>query len=223
MRPVLTAFATSPDRGRGLARDFRVRWALEEVGQPYEVRLLTFAELKQPAHRTLNPFGQIPTWQDGRCALFESGAIVLHIAERHPVLMPDDKVGRVRTMAWMFAAVDTVEPPIWEWDLARMVEGGKPWHAERVPMLEHRIHTRLAELAAWLDQRDWLESEFSAGDLMMVAVLRRLHGSGLLDEHPSVAAFIARGEARPAFCRAFAAQKAVFDGKAANDDERAAT
>jgi len=211
MTPILTVFANSPDRGRGLARDMRVRWALEEVGQNCEIRPVTFAALKNAPHRARNPFGQIPTWEEGGLVLFESGAIVLHIAEGQPGLLPPDPTARARAIAWIFAAVDTVEPPIWDWDLARMVEGDKPWHAERRPMLEARIHQRLGELSHWLGARDWLEERFTAGDLMMVAVLRRLLGSGLLEAHPAVAAYVARGEARPAFQRAFAAQKAVFD------------
>lgn len=211
MRSILTAFATSPDRGRALARDFRVRWALEEVGQPYDVRLLTFDDLSRSEHRRLNPFGQIPTWQDSEVELFESGAIVLHIGQRHPGLLPDDAAGRARAIAWTFAALDTVEPPIWDWDLARMVEGDKSWHVERLPMLESRISRRLGELARWLGESDWLEGEFSLGDLMMVTVLRRLHGSDLLQQYPSLAAYVSRAEQRPAFGRAFAAQKAVFD------------
>lgn len=211
MRATLTAFATAPDRGRALARDFRVRWALEEVGQPYDVRLLTFAELKKPEHRRLNPFGQIPTWQDDEVQLFESGAIVLHIGQRHLGLLPEDEAARTRAIAWAFAALDTVEPPIWDWDLARMIEGDKPWHAERLPMLEARIRQRLGELAEWLGKSDWLEATFTLGDLMMVTVLRRLHDSGLVEEFPSLAAYVARGERRPAFGRAYAAQKAVFD------------
>lgn len=211
MRAVLTAFAASPDRGRALARDFRVRWALEEVGQAYDVRLLTFADLKTPEHRRLNPFGQIPTWQDREVELFESGAIVLHIAERYPGLLPDNGAARAKAIAWAFAALDTVEPPIWDWDLARMVEREKPWHVERQPILESRINRRLGELAGWLGESDWLGGEFSLGDLMMVTVLRRLHGSDLLQQHLSLAAYVARGEQRPAFGRAFAAQKAVFD------------
>jgi glutathione S-transferase len=214
MTPVLTAFETSPDRGCGLARDMRVRWALEEVGQPYDVRLVSFAALKKPAHRARNPFGQIPTWEDGDLTLFESGAIVLHIAECHPGLLPVDATARARAIAWIFAAIDTVEPPIFELAIAGIVEGDKPWHAERKPMLEARVRQRLSELAAWLEGRAWLEDDFTAGDLMMVTVLRRLNGSELLDEQPRLAAYVARGEARPAFARAFAAQKAVFEAKA---------
>jgi glutathione S-transferase len=177
MCAVLTAFANSPDRGRGLARDFRVRWALEELGQTCDVRLLSFDDLKTPAHRALHPFGQIPTWQEEGLDLFESGAIVLHIAEQHPGLLPEYRADRARAIAWVFAALDTVEPPIWDWDLARMVEGHKPWHAERQPLLEARIHQRLGELSVCLGDRHWLEGRFTLGDLMMVAVLRRLQGS----------------------------------------------
>lgn len=211
MRGVFAAFAAAPDRGRGLARDFRVRWALEELGQTSDVRLVSFAELKTPEYQALHPFGQIPTWQEDGLDLFESGAIVLHLAQQHQGLLPEDKAGRARAVAWVFAALDTVEPPIWDWDLACMVERNKPWHAERQPMLEARIHKRLGELGVWLGEKDWLEGTFTLGDLMMVTVLRRLHGSGLLEEHPSLAGYVARGEARPAFLRAFAAQKAVFD------------
>ncbi len=215
MRGVLAAFSDSPDRGRGLARDFRVRWALEELGQSCDVRLVSFADLKTPEYRALHPFGQIPTWQKDGHELFESGAIALHLAQQHQGLLPEDKAGCARAMAWVFAALDTVEPPIWDWDLARMVERNKPWHAERQPMLEARIHKRLGELGVWLGEKDWLEGTFTLGDLMMVTVLRRLHGSGLLEEHPSLAGYVARGEARPAFLRAFAAQKAVFDASTA--------
>ena len=211
MRAVLTAFADSPDRGRGLARDFRVRWTLEELGQTCDVRLVSFAEIKTPEYRALQPFGQIPAWQEDGLELFESGAIVLHLAQQHPGLLPDDRAHRARAVAWVFAALDTVEPPIWDWDLARMVERHQPWHAERQPMLEARIHKRLQELSECLGTKDWLEGTFSLGDLMMVSVLRRLDGSRLLQDHPSLAEYVERGQARPAFCRAFAAQKAVFE------------
>jgi glutathione S-transferase len=211
MPGVLTAFRSSPDRGKALARDFRVRWALEEVGHAYDIRLVSFDDLRTQAYRALHPFGQIPAWQEEGLDLFESGAIVLHLAQRYSGILPEDEMGRARAVAWMFAALDTVEPPIWDWDLARMVEREKPWHAEREPMLRARIQKRLGELSAWLSNADWLEGSFTAGDLMMVTVLRRLHGSGMLEDHPIVAAYVARGEARPAFRRAFAAQRAVFD------------
>jgi len=210
MSPTITAFASSPDRGQGLARDMRVRWALEEVGQPYDVRLLSFSELKAPAHRALNPFGQIPTYEDDGLALFESGAIVLHIAEHHAGLLPNDANARARAIAWMFGALGTVEPPIIERSMAVLLEREKSWHEERLPMLDERVRTRLAELSRRLGGADWLDGPFSAGDLMMVTVLRRLNSSGLLEAYPNLCAYIARGEARPAYRRAFDDQLAVF-------------
>lgn len=215
MTVTITAFESSPDRGRGLARDMRVRWALEEVGQPYEVRLVSFAALKKPAHLSLHPFGQIPTYEEGDLALFESGAIVLHIAERHPGLLPDNADARARAIMWMFAALSTVEPPIVEHSMAFLVERDKPWYAERQPLLDQRVRTRLDELSHRLGDADWLDGAFSAGDLMMVTVLRRLERSGLLEEFPNIAAYIARGEARPAYRRAFADQLAVFTNASA--------
>ena len=210
MLPIMTAFANSPDEGAGQARDMRVRWAFEEVGQPYDVRLVSFRQMKQPAHLRLNPFGQIPTLEESGLVLFESGAIVLELAERHPGLLPGDTNGRARAVMWMFAALNTVEPPIVEYDQADLVERDKPWFGQRLPMLQVRIRVRLGQLSAALGEADWLDGAFSAGDLMMVMVLRRLQGSGLLEEFPGVAAYVARGEARPAFQRAFAAQLAVF-------------
>lgn len=209
-RPTITVFAAAPDRGRGLARDFRVRWALEEVGQAYDLRLLSLAEMKQAPHLALNPFGQIPTYEEGGLALFESGAIVLHIAERHAGLLPPDREARVRAIAWMFAALSTVEPPIVESSIAWLLEREEPWYAPRLPILEARVRVRLAELSARLGGADWLDGAFSAGDLMMVTVLRRLESSGLVDEYPNLAAYIARAEARPAYRHAFEAQLAVF-------------
>lgn len=210
--PTLTAFERSPDRGRGLARDMRVRWALEEVGQAYEVRLLSFAAMKQPAHKALHPFGQIPTYEEGGLVLFESGAIILHLAERHAGLLPADADARARAIAWMFAALNTVEPPIVERSMAFIFEQDKPWYAERQPMLEERVHARLSDLSSRLGNADWLDGAFSAGDLLMVTVLRRLGRSGLLEKYPNLLAYIARGEARPAYQRAFEAQLAVFRG-----------
>ena len=214
MTPTITAFERSPDGGKGLARDMRVRWALEEVGQPYDVRLVSFAAMKQPAHLALHPFGQIPTYEEGDLALFESGAIVLHLAERHAGLLPDDAHARARAIAWMFAAVNTVEPPILELVTVRILEGDKPWTAERLPLVLDRIRNRLQQLSARLGDADWLDRAFSAGDLMMVHALLRLRPSGVLDEFPSLAAYVARGEARAAYQRAFAAQLAVASGAA---------
>ena len=210
MTPIITAFESSPDRGRGLARDMRVRWALEEVGQPYDVRLLSFAEMKAPAHLGLHPFGQIPTFEEGDLALFESGAIVFHIAARHGGLLPDDANARARAITWMFAAVSTLEPPIVDWGIAMLVERGESWYEQRLPILKDRIRHRLSELSVRLGDADWLDGAFSAGDLLMVTVLRRLNGSGMLEKYPNLSVYVARGEARPAFKRAFDAQLAVF-------------
>ena len=209
MTITITAFERSPDGGKGLSRDTRVRWALEEVGQPYEVRPVSFRALKGPAHRALNPFGQIPTYEEGDLALFETGAIVLHIAERHAGLLPKDANARARAIAWMFAAVSTVEPPILELVGAKLIEGDKPWRAERLPLVEDRVRARLALLSERLGNADWLDGAFSAGDLMMVSVLLRLRASGILDEFRNLAAYVARGEARPAYQRAFDAQLAL--------------
>jgi glutathione S-transferase len=209
MNPTITAFKQSPDRGRGLARDMRVRWALEEVGQAYDVRLLTFKEMKEPAHLALHPFGQIPTYEEGDLTLFESGAIVLHIAERHAGLLPGDANARARAIEWMFSALNTVEPPIVDLSMATILEKDKSWYSERLPVLEDRVHVRLGELSNRLGDAEWLDGAFSAGDLMMVSVLLRLGGSGLVDKHPKLPAYVARGEARPAYKRAFAAQLAV--------------
>lgn len=213
MTITITAFEASPDEGQGQARDMRVRWALEEVGQPYDVKLVSFDEMKQPPHLRRQPFGQIPSYEEGDLVLFETGAIVLHIAERHAGLLPTDANARARAIAWMFAALNTVEPPILEWEAAGYLEADKPWHAERVPMMEARIRGRLDQVSERLGDADWLDGEFSAGDLMMVTVLRRLDGSDLVDDR--LAAYVARGVARPAFQRAFADQLAVFEARSA--------
>ena len=213
MTITITAFERSPDGGMGLARDTRVRWALEEVGQPYEVRLVSFPALRAPAHLALHPFGQIPTYEEGDLALFETGAIVLHIAQRHAGLLPDDANARARAITWMFAAVNTVEPPILELGNARLLESGKPWHEERLPLVKDRVRNRLNQLSARLGDADCLDGAFSAGDLMMVSVLLRLKPSGILYEYPNLAAYLTRGETRPAYKRAFAAQLAVNTGR----------
>jgi glutathione S-transferase len=209
----ITAFERSPDGGKGLARDMRVRWALEEVGQPYQVRLVSFGAMKEPAHLALHPFGQIPTYEEGDLALFESGSIVLHIAERHAGLLPVEASARARAITWMFAALSSIEPPILDLAIARLNEGDKPWAAERLPLVKDRVRDRLGQLSARLRGADWLDGAFSAGDLMMVSVLLRLKPSGLLGEYPSLAAYVARGEARPAYERAFDAQRVLYASK----------
>lgn len=212
--PILSVFARSPDGGRGLARDMAVRWALAEVGQPYATRAVSFEALKQPAHRARQPFGQIPAYEDAGVTLFESAAIVLHLAERHGVLLPEGKddagAARVRAIALMFAAVATVEPPIVERSMALMLERDKPWFDARQAMLDDRVRVRLASLADHLGEREWLEHTFTAGDLMMVCVLRRLGRGGLLDEHATLRAYVDRGEARSGFVAAYAAQREAF-------------
>jgi glutathione S-transferase len=209
MTTTITAFERSPDGGKGLARDTRVRWALEEVRHPYGVRLVSFKALNEPAHRALNPFGQIPTYEEGDLVLFESGAIVFRVAERHTGLLPKDTNARARAISWMFAALNTIEPPILELVNARILEADKPWAKERMPLVMDRVRDRLKPLAARLGDADWLDGAFSAGDLLMVSVLLRLRASGILDEFPALAAYVARGEARPAYQRAFAAQLAI--------------
>ncbi len=213
MTITITAFERSPDGGKGLARDTRVRWALEEAGRPYEVRLVSFKAMKEPAHLALHPFGQIPTYEEGDLALFETGAIVFHIAQGYAGLLPDDANARARAITWMFAALNTVEPPILDLMVAKILEGDKPWSKDRLPLVMDRIRDRLKPLSARLGSADWLDGAFSAGDLMIVSVLLRLRMSGILDEFPNLAAYVARGEARPAYQRAFADQLAVNTGK----------
>jgi glutathione S-transferase len=213
MTITITAFERSPDGGKGLARDTRVRWALEEVGQPYEVRFVSFRAMKEPAHLALHPFGQIPTYEEGDLALFETGSILLHIAEHHAGLLPADANARARAITWMFAAVSTVEPPILEFANAKLLENDKPWTKERLPLVVDRVRSRLKQLASRLGDAEWLDGTFSAGDLMMVHVLLRLRPSGILDEFPKLTAYVARAEARPAYKRAFAAQAALYASK----------
>lgn len=213
MIPTITAFERSPDGGMGLARDTRVRWAFEEVGQPYDVRLVSFTAMKEPAHLALHPFGQIPTYEEGDLALFESGAIVFHIAESHSGLLPADANARARAITWMLAALSTVEPSILDREITRLSEKAETWYEQRLRLAEGRIRARLSELSRRLADADWLDGAFSAGDLMMISVLLRLKLSGMLDEFPNLSAYVARGEARPAYKRAFAAQLAVNASK----------
>ena len=209
MTPTITAFESSPDHGQGLARDMTVRWALEEVGQSYDVRLVSFRALKKPAHLALHPFGAIPTYEEGDLVLFETGGIVFHIAERYLGLFPKDANARARAVTWMFAALNSVEPPIVEYANARLLEGDRSWAKERLPLVADRVRSRLKQLSARLGEAQWLDGAFSAADLLMVSVLLRLRMSGILDEYENLAAYVARGEARPAYIRAFDAQLAV--------------
>jgi glutathione S-transferase len=211
MTITITAFKRSFDQGVGLARDMRVRWALEEVGQPYEVRLVPWEKFKEGAHLARNPFGQIPTYEEGDLTLFESGAIVFHIAERFPGLLPTDASARARAIMWMFAALTTVEPPIVDRDVVEYAEDGKSWQGERFAMVDARIRDRLSQLSARMGDSEWLDGDFSAADILMVHVLRRLEGTQIVQEYPNLAAYIERAKARPAYKRAFAAQLAVWE------------
>ena len=211
MNPIITAFEASPDEGRGLARDMRVRWALEEVGQPYSVRLVSFRAMKKPAHLALQPFGQIPTYEEGEFALFETGAIVLHIALHHAGLLPDEPQARARAITWIFAALNTVEPPILELELAEHLEGDRDWYGGRLPLIQNRVRGKLDVISRRLGDAEWIDGGFTAADLMMVMVLRRIEGAGMLEKYPNLFAYIARAQARPAYRRAFAAQLAVFE------------
>lgn len=208
--PIITAFATSPDRGRGLARDMTVRWALEEVGLAYDVELLTFAEMKEERHLAHQPFGQIPTYQEGDLRLFESGAIVLEIARKHAGLLPLEPNSQARAIAWMFAAQATVEPNITEFENACFFEQDVPWQQDHLALVECRLLKRLEQVADALADREWLEGVFTAGDLMMVQVLRRIAGHAMLDSFPKLKSYMERAEARPAFKRAYAAQAQIY-------------
>ncbi len=209
----ITAFDWVPDFAKGLVRDLRVRWALEEVGQDYAVTCLSQGKQKAPPHRARQPFGQVPTYEEGDLTLFESGAIVLHIAETYGALLPPEPAGRARAVEWSFAALNTVEPPIMDYAIATLFEADKPWSKPRLPAIEARIDERLGELAARLGDSDWLDPLFTAGDLLMVTVLRALNDTPLLDPYPKLQAYVARGEARPAFQRALADQLAGFTGE----------
>ncbi|HEX7663688.1 MAG TPA: glutathione S-transferase family protein, partial [Polyangiaceae bacterium] len=214
MTITITAFEHSPDGGKGLARDTRVRWALEEVGQPYEVFPVSFAQLKEPAHLARNPFGQIPTFREGDLVLFESGAIIHHLGTRYGKLLPENADARARALMWMFAAVNSVEPSILDMSIAKIVEGKEPWAKDRMPLVLERLRKPMNQLSARLGESEWLEGEFTAGDLMMISVILRLKPSGVLNEWANLAAYVARGEARPAYQRAYAAQ-AAFNAKSA--------
>jgi len=190
-----------------------VRWALEEVGQPYDVRHLNWGEQKEAGHRARQPFGQVPTYEEDGLVLFESGAIVLHIAQTRLGLLPEDSGARARAIEWMFAALNTVEPVIWDRIVTAIIDGDKPWSKERLVSVDARLRERLDELSTRLGEAEWLDGAFSAGDLLMVQVLRNLSGSERLKAWPNLEAYVARGEARPAFVRALEALRAGLTGK----------
>ena len=213
MTVTITAFDWVPDFAKGQVRDLRVRWALEEVGQDYDVRYLSQGEQKGADHRQRQPYGQVPTLEEGDLTLFESGAIVHYIADTRPGLFPADPAGRAKATEWMFAALNTVEPPIMDLAIIDLFDADKPWSKPRRPATEARIRERLKETADRLGTRDWFDgAEFTAGDMMMVAVLRIIEDDPLLAEHPNLVAYVQRGTARPAFQRALDAQMAGFTG-----------
>jgi glutathione S-transferase len=210
--PVITALRWVPPGAQGLVRDLRARWAFEEVEQPYRVELLDLQSIKQPFHRARQPFGQVPTLEDGEVRIFESGAIVLHIARRHPGLLPADPQGEARAIEWVFAALTSVEPYVYSLQLAALFEADQPWSAARRPFATDRLHERLADLVAGFGEGPWLDGDtFTAGDLMMVTVLRQLRRTDVLAHHPVLADYVTRAEARPAFARALAAQLGNFE------------
>ena len=206
----VTAFQWVPPFAQGLVCDLRVRWALEEAGLPYEEKLLAIGEHKAPAHVAAQPFGQVPVYEEDGMSLFESGAIVMHIGERCPALLPEDPAKRARARAWMFAALNSVEPHVQNFASLDVFHAGEEWARLRKPAAREVARARLDAVAAALRGRDYLEGEFTAGDLMMVSVLRILRDTDLVSSQPVLASYQARCEARPAFQRALAAQLAPF-------------
>ena len=211
----ISAFRWVPPFAQGLVRDLRVRWALEEAGLPYRTRLLGSDD--RDDYRRLQPFGQVPTYEDDEVSMFESGAIVLHIAERAPALMPPDAAGRARARTWVFAALDSVEPAIDPLADIDLFNADEDWAKARRPAVVAAIEAKLDALAAWLGDRPFLEDRFTAGDLMMTTVLRELRQTDLVAKRPTLAAYQARCEARPAFVKALADQLAPFAENAPAD------
>jgi glutathione S-transferase len=211
----LTAFGSVPPFAQGLVRDVRVRWALEEAGIPYQEKLVGREDRASPAYRALQPFGQVPAIETDELKLFESGAIVLHIAEKSEALMPAEANGRARTRAWMFAALNSVEPPIDKLAEIDLFHSGEAWTLARRPMVVEMVQNRLGALEDWLDGRDYLEDRFTAGDLMMTTVLRILRHTDLVSGRPALKAYQERCEARPAFRKALADHLRPFAADAA--------
>lgn len=216
MIPTITAFKWVPAFARGFVRDIRARWAFEEAGQPYAVDLVDGVYVKSQAHRYFQPFGQIPTYRDGKVEIFESGAIVLHICETNRVLAPADPAARIRAVQWLIAALNSVEPWVMQLAVVDVFEADRDWSRPRRPKVIDDLHARLKDLSVALGEKTTLDGgEFTFGDLMMVSVLGGLRGTGILDTHPNLTAYVARGEARPAHQKAMADHLAVFDDSAA--------
>jgi glutathione S-transferase len=211
----LTTFRSVPPFAVGHVRDLRVRWALEEAGQPYDVRLIGFEDKESPAYRGEQPFAQVPVLRDGDLTLFETGAILLHLGERFPVLLPRDPSARAHATMWVFAALNSVEPYLG--NLANLVAFSmdQPWAAAQRPVLEEIALKRLGQVDAWLEGRDYLAGDFSAADILMTTVVRLLDGMGYVERFARLAAWRERCTSRPAFRKALAAQVAQYAQEAA--------
>jgi glutathione S-transferase len=211
MTPTITAFKWVPEFARGFVRDIRARWAFEEAGQAYAVDLVDGVYIKSQAHRHFQPFGQIPTYRDGKVEIFESGAIVLHICETNGALVPADPAARIRAVQWLISALNSVEPWVMQLAVVDIFEADHAWSSSRRPKVLDDLHTRLKDLSDALGDKTTLDGgAFTFGDLMMVSVLGGLRHTGVLDAHPNLAAYVARGEARPAHRKAMADHLAVF-------------
>ncbi|MEO8812180.1 MAG: glutathione S-transferase family protein [Caulobacteraceae bacterium] len=206
----LTAFRWVPEFAQGYVRDLRVRWALEEAGLDYEVVLIDPEIQASESYRRWQPFGQVPAWRDDAVEMFESGAIVLHLATLSEGLSPADAAGRARVATWVIAALNSIEPFVQNLIQLNVFHAGEAWTDERRPEVEAMLEGRLAALGVWLGGKDWLEATFTAGDIVMVAVLRELAGGAILAKFPTLEAYVRRGEARPAFARAMEAQMATY-------------
>jgi len=206
----VSAFGWVPDFARGQVRDLRVRWALEEAGLPYRAALVDPGPGADDPYRAWQPFGQVPAYRDEQVEMFESGAIVLHIAEQSPVLCPADPAGRARMQTWLIAALNSVEPMVQDYGSIDFFHAGEAWTVERKPQLRAMVEGRFADLARALGDRDWFAGPFTAADILMVTVLRILQDDAVMAGFPTLAAYVARGVARPAFQRALAAQMADF-------------
>lgn len=211
MSITLTAFKWVPPFAQGLVRDLRVRWALEEAGVPYEVRLIDREDQVSKAYRQQQPFGQVPVFEENGLVLFETGAILLHVAERSEALMPADATGRERARTWVFAALNSIEPHVQYLAVIDLFCANDEWAKLRRPGAVAFLNTRLRDLSTWMEGREYLEDRFTAGDLMMTTVLRILRHTDLLKEHPVLEAYRLRCEARPAFVKALADQMATFE------------
>lgn len=215
----ITALEHVPDGAKGLVRDIRVRWALEEAGLPYSTRLLgmrmDLRGERPEAYLAQNPFGQVPVFRQGEVTMFETGAIVLHIGESSEALLPRDPHGRGRAASWLVAALNSVEPEVWAYAALNFFYSGEDWAKQAAPIYKENARKRLEPVAAYLGDKEWLEGSFTAGDLMMVAVLRIFARTDLVGEFPTLAAYVTRGDERPAFQRALAAQLADFDRQSA--------